>query len=235
MRWRPAAASVREAIAPRVNTRGETVGLVDGRPVSVWPFIEGQWAADDDEQQWSQAPVLLAAIHRALEGATVGPRPVRSAPSTFVPEVEDPELDKWLGDFLKSHPHHQPLHGDFYAGNLLVRDRQVVAVLDWDEAFVGPPEMEFAWAAWEWGDGLWADDLGDVLEFADRYRAAGGRTSPLTELELFQLVRVKLRAEVRAASAIASALDADDEEYRLRQIEVFRRLTKLATRPGSAP
>jgi Ser/Thr protein kinase RdoA (MazF antagonist) len=138
MRWRPAAASVREAIAPRVNTRGETVGLVDGRPVSVWPFIEGQWAADDDEQQWSQAPVLLAAIHRALEGATVGPRPVRSAPSTFVPEVEDPELDKWLGDFLKSHPHHQPLHGDFYAGNLLVRDRQVVAVLDWDEAFVGP-------------------------------------------------------------------------------------------------
>jgi hypothetical protein len=59
--------------------------------------------------------------------------------------------------------------------------------------------------------------------------------APLTELELFQLVRVRLRAEVRAASAIASALDADDEEYRLRQIEVFRRLTKLATRPGSAP
>ena len=57
----------------------------------------------------------------------------------------------------------------------------------------------------------------------------------LAELELFQLVRVRLRTEVRAASAIASALDADDEEYRLRQIEVFRRLTKLATRPGSAP
>lgn len=79
-------------------------------------------------------------------------------------------------------------------------------MLDWDEAFVGPPEMELAWAAWEWGDGLWADDLGDVLEFADRYRAAGGRTSPLTELELFQLVRVRLRAEVRAASAIAIKL-----------------------------
>jgi Ser/Thr protein kinase RdoA (MazF antagonist) len=53
-----AAASVREAIAPRVNTRGEMVGLVDGRPVSVWPFIEGQWADDDGEQQCSQAPVL---------------------------------------------------------------------------------------------------------------------------------------------------------------------------------
>lgn len=111
-----AAASVREAIAPRVSARGETVGLVDGRPVSVWPFIEGQWAGDDDEQQCSQAPVLLAAIHRALEGATVGPRSSRV-----------------IRTISRSTATSTP-------GNLLVRDRQVVAVLDWDEAFVGPPE-----------------------------------------------------------------------------------------------
>ncbi len=225
---RTAAASVPEAIAPRVNARGETVVLVDGRPVSVWPFVEGEWADDDDEQQWSQAPLLLAAIHRALAAASVGPRPLRSSPSAVVPEVEDPDLDVWMSAFLLHHPHHQPLHGDFYSGNLLARDRQIVAVLDWDEALVGPPELELAWAAWEWGDGLWADDFADVFAFVDAYRGAGGRAAQLTHTELFQLVRVRLRDEVRYASAVETQLDADDQAYRLRQIDVYHRLAARA-------
>ena len=225
---RTAAASVPEAIAPRVNARGETVVLVDGRPISVWPFVEGEWADYDDQEQRSQAPVLLAAIHRALAAASVGPRPLRSSPSAVVPEVEDPDLDVWMAAFLLTHPHHQPLHGDFYSGNLLARDRRIVAVLDWDEALVGPPELELAWAAWEWGDGLWADDFADVFAFVDAYRAAGGRATKLTHTELFQLVRVRLRDEVRYASAVGNQLDADDHVYRLRQVDMWHRLAARA-------
>lgn len=235
---RAAASSVPEAIAPRVNTRGQTVALVDGRPVSVWPFVEGEWADGDDEQQWLQAPVLLAAIHRALAPVSLGPRPLRSSPSAVVPEVEDPRLDGWLSDFLSRRPHHQPLHGDFYAGNLLVRDGKIAAVLDWDEALVGPPELELAWAAWDWGDGLWVDDFAGVLEFVDAYRTAGGQSARLTEAELFQLVRARLRAEVRytvGVEAAGTALDADDEAYRRRQIEVFHRLAEVVGQHRNAP
>ena len=224
---RAAASSVPPAIAPLLNTEGRAVVLVGGRPVSVWPFVEGEWADDDDDDQRSQAPVVLAAIHRALAHVSPGPRPSPSSPSASVPEVDDPQLDRWVSAFLSSRPHHQPLHGDFYPGNLLVRDGTVVAVLDWDEALLGPPELELAWAAWEWGDGLWTDDFDDVFEFVDAYRAASGPAGPLTETELFQLVRARLQAEVRYAAAAAAGgipLDADDEAYRRRQIEMFHRL-----------
>ena len=235
---RAAASSVPEAIAPTTNGDGRTVVLVEGRPISVWPFIEGEWADDYDDHQWSQAPVVLAAIHRALAEASLGPRPSRSSPSALVSEVEDPELDEWVSNFLLSRPNHQPLHGDFYAGNLLVRAGIIVAVLDWDEALVAPPEMELAWAAWEWGDGLWADDFTDVFEFVHAYRTAGGRADELTETELFQLVRARLQAEVRSAAGVeaeGAALDADDEAYRTRQIETFHRLAELAAGKRRAP
>jgi Ser/Thr protein kinase RdoA (MazF antagonist) len=235
---RAAASSVPEAIAPTTNGDGRTVVLVEGRPVSVWPFIEGEWADDHDDHQWRQAPVILAAIHRALAETSLGPRPSRSSPSAVVPEVEDPGLDAWVASFLLHRRSHQPLHGDFYAGNLLVRAGTIVAVLDWDEALVAPPELELAWAAWEWGDGLWGDDFTDVFEFVHAYRTAGGRAGELTETELFQIVRARLQAEVRSAAGVeaeGAALDADDEAYRARQIETFHRLAELAAGRRGAP
>lgn len=225
---RAAASEVSEAVAPLASTSGGTVVVVDGRPVSVWPFIDGDWADGDDEDQWSQAAVLLARLHLALRDAVCDPRPVRTSPSVLVPEVEDPDLDQWLERFLlQEQQHRQPLHGDFYAGNLLAREGRIVAVLDWDEALVGRPEHELAWAAWEWGGGLWADDLSEVFDFADAYRAAGGPARRLPETEVIQLVRARLKAEVQCAVALDPPGDspaADDLAYRHRQTELFHRL-----------
>lgn len=221
-----AAASVPEAVAPIVGSSGRTVAVVDGRPVSVWPFVDGEWADDDDAGQCSQAAVLLARLHLALRDADCGPRPPKSSPSAQVSELRDRALDDWLERFF-CHRQHQGLHGDFYAGNLLARDGRIVAVLDWDEALVGPVEQELAWAAWEWGGGLWADEFSEVLEFADAYRCAGGLAAALPEEDIFQLVRARLRAEVQYTVATEEAgleLTADDVQYRHRQIEVFHRL-----------
>jgi aminoglycoside phosphotransferase (APT) family kinase protein len=138
--------------------------------------------------------------------------------------MSDPVLDRWLAAFDAQQPARQPLHGDFYAGNTLVRDGRIVALLDWDDAFCGPPEQELAQAAWEWGDGLSSFDLSAAERFTRRYAAAGGPAEPLTGGELAQLIRERLRIDVawrRAAWRHGTPCDAADVEHEARQPEAF--------------
>ncbi|MGI8594506.1 MAG: phosphotransferase enzyme family protein [Solirubrobacteraceae bacterium] len=222
-----AAARVAEALAPCRTATGSTVARVARRPVTVWPFVEGSRGDDRDRGQRAQAADLLARLHDALAGVRLGPRPPASAPRAEVPDLEDPELDEWLDDFDRAHESRQPLHGDFYGGNVLVREGRIVGLLDWDEAFVGPPERELAWAAWEWGDGLGTLALQGARTFIAEYAAAGGPARPIGGDCLRQLVRQRIRWEVsyaRAAARRGVALDADDHEYQDRQLEAFRLL-----------
>lgn len=228
---RAAAEEIPEALAPvPLRSRGEaTVVRVAGHPVSVWPFIEGTWTDDDDEDQWRQAAGLLARLHRALAARRdrFGPRPTGGGTVTSrVIEDGDDDLEQWLCDFDGRAGPHQPLHGDFYAGNMLTRDRRIVALLDWDEAIVGPPERELAWAAWEFGDGLWADDLDAVRDFICAYRDAGGPATAIDELTLRQLVRQRLRGEIHYVERQAGEvqLTAEDIAYQNRQREMLERL-----------
>jgi Ser/Thr protein kinase RdoA (MazF antagonist) len=225
-----AAESVPEVIAPRRTPSGASVVRVEDRPVSVWPFVEGVWVDDDDEDQWLQAADLLARLHRALaeRASRFGPRPQGAGTFTSrVADDDDRELDRWLRSFDARANTVQPLHGDFYAGNMLACDNRIVGLLDWDEALLGPPERELAWAAWEFGDGLWADNLDEVHEFMHAYREAGGPAEPLDDVSLRQLVRQRLRAEVHyviQAQARGTVLDDDDLEYHHRTREVLSRL-----------
>ncbi len=119
------------------------------------------------------------------------------------------------------------MHGDFYAGNVLVRDGHIVGLLDWDEAFLGPPERELAWAAWEWGDGLstLGSDLEGARTFVADYVAAGGPAHPVDEEALRQLIRQRLRWEVeyaRAADESGAVSDEDGSSYEARQLQAFR-------------
>jgi hypothetical protein len=101
----------------------------------------------------------------------------------------------------------------------------LVGLVDWDEAFVGPAEIGLANAAWEWGHGLWADD---VYEFVELYLAAGGIASSPSEVELRQLLRARLRWEVRY-----SLLDNPDPDYEARQLRVYERLRICSDRSAS--
>jgi hypothetical protein len=112
-------------------------------------FLDGERGHDGDRKHRRRATGLLARLHRALFPVHMKPRPPFGAPRIASSDLDDPELDGWPDAFNGRHPERQPLHGDFYSGDVLVRAGRIVGLVDWDEAFIGPPERELAWAAWE--------------------------------------------------------------------------------------
>ncbi|MEV4566049.1 phosphotransferase [Nonomuraea sp. NPDC049419] len=228
---RHAAADLPEAVAPLATFEGATVVVVSGRPVSCWPYVEGGWPDSDVPAQREAGARLLARLHRSLSGCRPGPRPVAAfqesglygAPPQDAAELDDPGLDRWLADFHARHAVRHPLHGDYYTGNTLARDGRIVAVLDWDETFVGAPELELAAAALEWGD----DVAGPSKEFVAAYHEEGGTAGHLDEESLAQLVRHKLRREYayfHKAARAGVAHDEEDLEYHRARVELFHRL-----------
>ena len=215
-----AAEVVPEVVAPLVRPDGTTVVRIDDRPVTVWPYVAGTKADDRDPTQRKRAADLLARVHRSLGRTPWRPQPQDGTPRAPTPDLADSDLDLWLAMFDRDHPRRQALHGDFYAGNTLVADGRIVALIDWDEAVLGPPERELAWAAWEWGDCLDSLDLEPALAFVDAYRSAGGPARRLGEHDLRQLVRERLRWE----SGYRRANAPDDTEYEARQLRAFHLL-----------
>ncbi|MFG1796507.1 phosphotransferase enzyme family protein [Nocardia sp. NPDC049149] len=225
-----AARTVPEAVAPLARADGSTVAMVAGRPITVWPLIEGQWASSEDPIQVEEAARLLARVHRALAEHRPSPRPHPSfleigLDGAASAELPDPDLDRWLAAFTAT-ARVQPLHGDYYEGNLLARAGHVIAVLDWDEALVAPPEVELASAALEFADEL-GKDLAAAGAFVAAYHAEGGTAAELDDIALAQLMRHRLRREaVYFGIAVARGVehDADDLEYHRERLAAFHRL-----------
>lgn len=78
------------------------------------------------------------------------------------------------------------VHGDFRNGNLIVDERGLAAVLDWERAFIGDPMFDIGWlcvGSWRFGQIDQAvGGFGDLETFADVYRERGGE---------FDLARVR--------------------------------------------
>ncbi len=73
------------------------------------------------------------------------------------------------------------VHGDFRMGNLIVRDGELAAVLDWELVHVGEIYEDLAWfciRAWRFGAPLSraAGGLGGIESFLSVYEAASGTT-----------------------------------------------------------
>lgn len=223
---------VPEVTAPCSLPDGGHLVRVGNRPVSVWPYVSGSWADPADEQQRVDAAGLLARLHQVFAAMNPpGARPRREESRVAdVPEVNDPELDRWMEDFRRRRTGCHPLHADYYRGNVLVRDRAIVGLIDWDDAFVGPPEQELAWAAWEWGRGLESLDLGPALAFIDRYIAAGGTAERIDVNEFVHLVRARIRMDImysNRAGTWGTSGDPDDIAYEASEVHAFRTLRTL--------
>lgn len=76
------------------------------------------------------------------------------------PKPNEAFMEQTLGEALARHwpPARVPkrlLHGDYWPGNLMFRDDEFQAVLDWEEAVLGDPLMDVAIArveiSWMWG------------------------------------------------------------------------------------
>ncbi|MGK5628716.1 phosphotransferase enzyme family protein [Streptomyces sp. URMC 123] len=198
-----AGAGVTEAVAPLRTVDGATVVRLEGRPVTLWPHVAGEWVAEGDPDAAGRAARLLARLHRAVADLEL---PARPGPSHLAvglagdetyddPALRDPALDRWLAEFHRTAERRHPLHGDYHHGNLLADgDGRITAVLDWDDALVAPPEAELASAALEFGD-EYGRDLAAVRAFVDAYHAEGGTAGDLDDEALAQLMRHRLRRE----------------------------------------
>jgi aminoglycoside phosphotransferase (APT) family kinase protein len=81
------------------------------------------------------------------------------------------------------------VHGDFRLGNLLVGERGVSAVLDWELVHRGDPVEDLGWLcvpAWRFGGELPVAGVGRHEQLLDAYRSAGGAEVGVEELRWWQ-------------------------------------------------
>ena len=97
---------------------------------------------------------------------------------------------RWLADHQP--PLNEPavVHGDFRNGNLIVDERGVRSVLDWEMARLGDPLEDLAWLcvrAWRFGhDDRRVGGFGDVDDLVRSYEAESGRRVDLDALRWWE-------------------------------------------------
>ena len=139
----------------QLDERGEFFST----PCLVLDYIDGQPpGATDPAAVTEQLARVLAHIHRI--------RPARTDLSFLPVRTEPPELKR-----SQRSPRNDPvlLHGDFWPGNTLWRDGELVAVIDWEDAANRDPLADVANARLEL---LWTHDDAGATDFTHRYASA---------------------------------------------------------------
>jgi aminoglycoside phosphotransferase (APT) family kinase protein len=136
----------------------------------------------------------LAEIHR-VDTADLSFLPERELTDVRARSGESDALRRIRDDLASASalpPRNRPvlLHGDFWPGNMLWRDEQLVAVLDWEDAALGDPLADVANARLEL---LWARGAEAKDEFTRRYRAL------VPKVDFTDLSHWDLWAELRLA------------------------------------
>lgn len=148
------------------------MGRVDGEvPPDVMPYNFGDsWlfnAAPADQRRLQESSVSILARLHAIDGPAekfphllsefAGDTPLRRHVANRVhlydwmtkDEPRSDLIDKgfaWLEDHWPAHESDTVFSwGDSRIGNMLYRDFEPVAVLDWEMATLGPPELDVAW------------------------------------------------------------------------------------------
>ena len=173
----------REAFATE-RVKGETIGR---RIVSRPELAEGRGAL----------PLQLAEELAKVHSIAAGDLPFLRASDVLgrfereLDSVGEPHPAIELGLYwLRAH-RPEPLepvvlHGDFRIGNVVVSERGLEYVLDWEFTHLGDPREDVAWPlvrAWRFGaDDLRLGGVGEVDPYLDRYRELTGRAIGLDEL-----------------------------------------------------
>jgi Ser/Thr protein kinase RdoA (MazF antagonist) len=144
--------------APVPTKTGELYAWWQRRPYAVFPFVRGRIAGDDD---WPLTVRALKRVHE-LDGIDL-PRDSMDEPQIW--QLQDRLDHPWIVD--RRHEvaeniqrlrgtmerarakvvRHVVCHRDLGGSNLLVDDEQVAAILDWDQAVLGPREHDLWMAA----------------------------------------------------------------------------------------
>ena len=201
-------------VVPPVPTlAGELTGSAGGREIAVFPYVTG--VVPPDWPYWPddllrRLGAVLAGVHRFDTARLVPPPPLdrlEPPPAWLAPPpggyAADVSAQSRRLASLSAPPFRPVLcHTDFAGDNLLVTCDGVV-VLDWDEAVLGPAEIDMML--------FLTPDGQPFARMLDGYRAAGGDTAALSlrRLEYCALRRYLGDAAVRAGRlADPSAPDA---------------------------
>ncbi len=99
---------------------------------------------------------------------------------------------RWCRERLPLERNRVVTHGDFRIGNLVVDERGLVAVLDWEFAHVSDPAEDLAWPlvrAWRFGnDERRLGGIAEVEPYLDRYAELTGLVVPLDELLAWEVL-----------------------------------------------
>ncbi len=223
-------------VTPLRATDGSTLFLYDGRPVALFPFVEGTPLDREQPAQRHAAAELLARLHSAMLAVSAAPsQPQRYLTETsHLPRLEDPEtlidpeFDAWHLAVLQQPAALTcgPIHGDYYRRNLLVRDGMITAVIDWDNAHPDFLMQEVAWSTWEFCQTASGDDLRPdrARAFVQAYHDAGGPCKAEEFALLIPFIRWRLREEIRFNLRAAAAGHDWDPEYVNDELRAFERL-----------
>lgn len=182
---------------------------VDGRVPVGWHVIE----SDERDALAEQAIDVLARMH-AIEPARMEGSPASASPADELeryarrlgrlaplPSVLRFALD-WLAERSPAPDDQQVIvHGDLRMGNLVVDDRRIAAVLDWEMAGLGDPLTDLVWCFVP----VWEPAGVDEPRLVERYEAATGRRIDRERLRWFRVL-----AYVRLAFYALSGLRAFD-------------------------
>lgn len=184
-----------------------------GTPLLVMEFIEGEPETDprDVESFLRQMAVHLAAVHRVdiarwdlsflpCLGSGWGSPPAILDESLAEGEIRAALKSRWPLAHMNGAV---LLHGDYWPGNLLWREDQLVGVVDWEDAAVGDPLADVANSRLEL---LWALGSDAMHRFTLHYRAS------MAALNFSNLAYWDLCAALRPASKLSTwGLDAEVE------------------------
>jgi aminoglycoside phosphotransferase (APT) family kinase protein len=185
------------------------LGELDGREALAMERVEGETIG----RRIVQRPDLAAArealpLQLAEEIATVHAIPREKLPFLRERDVLD-QFEAELDSVGEPHPaielglwwlrenRPEPLeavvcHGDFRLGNVVVSDRGLESLLDWEFAHVGDPREDVAWPivrAWRFGvDALRLGGVGEVEPYLERYAELTGREISVDDLHWWEVL-----------------------------------------------
>jgi len=139
---------------------------------------------------------------------------------------------RWLRDHRPEPLPAVVCHGDFRIGNVVVSERGLEYVLDWEFAHIGDPREDVAWPivrAWRFGvDDRRLGGIGEVEPYLERYNELTGRTIAPADLFWWEVLgnvkwatgsltqsRRHLRGEERSVELAVLGRLAAEKEYEL--------------------
>ena len=167
---------------------GYLMARVDGETLPT-RILKGERFAQARQVLAGQCGGVLAGIHRLdvtdltflhkLSPADMVAQLYREYQSYGEPRPVFELAFRWLRDRLPPAPAELTLvHGDFRHGNLVVDESGLVAVLDWELAFLGDPMADLGWLcvnSWRYGNiDLPVGGFGSREQLFDGYEAASG-------------------------------------------------------------